>query len=463
MKSYFGYAPAVLIPRVMSFLIVLTFTRMMAPEEFGKYSLVLVYGELFDTIFLRWIRLGYTRLHEASKDQSNVLMGQVLLVSLPCLLISCLVSLGLTYWSSSIDPEFAMLLILYVVANSSVYLGLQYLRVRNMRVQYALAEALRSVLGFALTYGIVLIWGGHYELLVLGTQSLTFISALVFLTVMVRASRFGRSDRTLLAELLRYSVPLIVSFFLAGFLMAVDRMLLEKTLGVAAVGVYAASYSIARPAIEVLFNIVNIGGFPKLLKAYENHGREAAALVLEQKLVALLFVGVPILVVILTLAQPISDILLPANYADTAPNIMRLVALAAFLRGMKGFVLDQIFLLTRTTTHATLTLIPGLVCVVAGCYLLIPIFEQVGAAMAAMIGALVSLIYSYYLSSKSIDFCIFNRETRIVLLANLGASLLITVAWREFGLVGAGLALLTSAVLYIVVCIKSGVLRKIGG
>lgn len=459
MKAYFGYAPAIIVPRLVSAFILIIFSRILGAEQIGMYSLIFVIGEYLDTIFFRWIRAGYVRLYSNYAAEGQQIERAVLVLGLPGLFLSIGFAIVYVLLNADLDMKWAGLLILYVAANTALYQGLQFLRMRKEILAYTGIEAGRSLIGFGIALILNSLIGPRYEWLVIGTQSLTAAAALWLLWRMLRADRASRLTRALLNKLARYSIPLSLSFFLAGTALVLDRVMLEHYYGPAALGIYMVSYQLARPVIDILFNIINVGGFPKLVEAYEAEGDIGAQRVLSQKSVAIAIATFPALALFLSSGPLIADLLLTDEFAEATPSLLAIVALASFLRGLERFLTSQVFLLRKTTIDISLNLIPEIIGVLVASVILIPRFEIQGAALAFLIGCACGLTVSFIRAQRQIAFNVLSREVGVIAALSLACGLLLYVTSRNFGLLEWICASMICCVLYGLVLRQVGIIK----
>lgn len=459
MKTYFGYAPAILVPRLISALIILLFSRILSPTEIGLYSLVIVFGEYLDTICLRWIRVGYTRLYYEYAAKGIQLERTVLAFSVPGLVISVIFAFSYPLFDSELSLRWGSLLALYVLANCILYQGLQYLRVQKKTAMYVGLECTRSVAGFAIAWVLNFLLAPHYEWLLIGTQGTTAIAAVILLVPMLRIPSGSAEKWEMLKNVLKYSLPLTVSFFLAGTALVIDRILLQKIHGVAELGVYAVSYQLARPSMDILFNIINVGGFPKLIAVYEQDGEDGARRVLYQKAVAIAFVTLPVLTFFVVCSPQIASTLLSDQYALLAPSLLVLIGLASFARGVERFLVDQVFHIKKTTADTIWNLIPAIIAVTALSLILIPEFGARGAAISALVGSWVGLAVALWRAQHRMKFYFLGKEVYFIFLASVLGGAALFVGTRFFGTTGWIASGLMCLVLYPIAMSRLGILR----
>lgn len=459
MKDYFGYAPALIVPRIVSVLILIIFARILSPEEIGLYALVILIGEYLDTVFCRWIRSGYTRLYFAFREQGRAIDRAVLILTAPGLVLSIPCAFAYAGVSDNLDMKWASLLCLYVIANFILYQGLQFLRVRGMRGTYLIIEVGRSAIGFLFAFVLASLIAPRYEWLIIGTQSLTLIAAAWLLNRMLLADRKGRLDRLLIKQLWHYSGPLVLAYFLAGTTLVIDRVMLEQLAGPALLGVYVVSYQLSRPTIDILFNIINVGGFPKLVAAYESEGDSGAQRVLYQKSVAISLVTFPVLGFIITSSAQITELLLKDDFAAVAPLTIVITAVSTFLRGWVRFCVDQIFLLRRTTLDQVWNLLPSIFVTALLAFVLIPLHGVYGAASAVLAGSVTETVFAVWRARRRMWFRIVGREVWIILATSFLGSTVIWGVANTTGILGWMGASVVIAALYALAMKRFGIFK----
>lgn len=67
-RSLIGYAPAVVLPRIVSLVLVLILTRLISSQEYGLFVLVMTLGEMIDDVDGNWVRIALARFASAHTD-----------------------------------------------------------------------------------------------------------------------------------------------------------------------------------------------------------------------------------------------------------------------------------------------------------------------------------------------------------------------------------------------------------
>ncbi len=456
----FGYTPAILVPRAVSLMVVVFFTRILEPAQFGLYSLIIVYGGFLDAVFLNWSRLGLLRFYSAKQENSLTrLMPGSLLILAAGFITGGLASAVLSASSPSThNTDFFLLLLLYFLGNGLLNFGLNILRTREQLLFYVIVEVLRPVLGFGVAWVMVNALGHNYIRLSQGLFGVTACFGIFLLISVVWKVSLKQGNRQAFMDMVRYSAPLLLVFFWTHFITASDRFFLNYLSGPSAVGMYAASYSLARPVVEILFNVVNLGEFPRLIKTFDIEGAAGAQKALNKTIAYLMFLCLPTLMGLILLAEPLSTILVGEEYRNGAPWVIRLVAMGAFFAGIKSFIFDQIFHLHRKSMAQSLTLLPAAALTILLNVILIPSYGAVGAAWAGVSGYIIAASLSLIYSRRYMKILWPVRDIFWILTATALMGITIHVFQKNPETENLIITCSAACAVYLTVCWKSGVL-----
>ena len=136
----------------------------------------------------------------------------------------------------------------------------------------------------------------------------------------------------------------------SGYLLdACDRFLISWLLSADALGRYGAAYDLASFSIGMLLMVVNLAGYPLVIRAFERGGLEPARPELAGNLTALLGIGLPADFG----ARPARAAACRSGTGEPfradAAVLIPLIAVGALLRDLKAYYLDFAFQLGRRT------------------------------------------------------------------------------------------------------------------
>lgn len=387
------------VPGLVNFFAIAIYTRMLSPEEYGRYALVVAGVGLFNVIFFQWLRLSLLRFLPAYLSDPKDLLSSVLagFVSV-AFLTGVLGVLAAAVWP---DPSLRGLLLVAIPllwAQAWFELNLEMARSRLRPERYGMMSGIKAV--SALVLGVAAVFWG------LGAEGPLFGLLVGFL---IASFLYGRSEwqgiipkwsSGFMKTLVGYGLPLTATFALSFVVSSCDRFLIAWFLGEGAAGVYSASYNLAQQSLTLLMMVVNVAAYPLAARALESKGEEAARKQLLKNAELLFGVAFPGTLGLITLAPNIAAILLGTEFQKEASQLIPLVAVAALLSGIRAYHFDLAFQLGQRTV--------GQVWVMGGAAAInlllncwwIPRYGPLGAAWSTMVAYAVALLLSANLGRK---------------------------------------------------------------
>jgi len=390
-----------LIPGLVNFLALVIFTRLLAPEEYGVYALVIAGITLSNSLLYQWLHLSLIRFYAAYENNEQALLSTIIATFCSLSLVSAII--GLAGWWLSNDLFIGHLWlfgtsILWVHASFS--LQLQLFRARLEPKRYGIHRLVKALIG--LVTGTILAfygWGAW------GPLCGVFIGALVPMILTLKyhvpCLSWKHVDIAILKEISIYGLPLAITAALGVLISSSDRFLLGWLVGPDVAGIYAAGYDLAVQGITTMMMIVNLAATPLTIRTLEKQGLKAAELQLNNNIVALLTVALPIMVLFILLAGNISYVLLGSEFQESTAQLLPWIAVGGFLAGFKSYYLDLSFQLGKAThKQAWLSLIIVIVNISLNIWL-IPEHGALGAAYATVISYSIAAYLSWKIGQRS--------------------------------------------------------------
>ncbi len=390
------------IPGLVNVAALALFTRLLAPDEFGRYALVIIGVGLANVVVFQWLRLVLARFLQASRDDLERFLAGILslFLTLSVVVTGTGFLLGVL-WPDPVWQKLLMLSVLLLVTEAWFELNLSIAQAEVKPVQYGKLLGSKALL--SLVVGGVLAWFG------LGTAApimgLLFAYIASFMLFALAAwhgssPRWPQSD--VLRAQLRYGLPLIVTFALSWVVSGSDRLMIAWFLDETAVGMYAAGYDLVFQSLILLLSIINTAAYPLAVNAMEHGGKDEACKQLEQNgqliIAAALAGGMGLIV----LGPHLVAIMIGEEFRAASLAILPWVAVAAVVAGVKTYHFDLAFQLGYASHWLVLTSGVAAVSNVALNVMLIPSFGIVGAAWASLAAFSIAAITSAWLGSRII-------------------------------------------------------------
>jgi O-antigen/teichoic acid export membrane protein len=199
---------------------------------------------------------------------------------------------------------------------------------------------------------------------------------------------------------LQYAPSLIAVTALGFGVSGLERFALERMASASAVAVYAAGYALARQGFDVVGNTANLGGFSRLMGAYQTGRTAETRAVAGEQLLLLLAIFLPACYLLTLISRDIANMFLPPSYVTEAAKIMPVVALGAIAMNLRSFLFDNILHAAGKSKLQLFPLMAGALVTAAISSVMVPAGGGVGAAGAFAAGAAVACAAGCILSLR---------------------------------------------------------------
>lgn len=385
---------------MMNIAAIMLFTRLLSPAEYGAYALTMTMIGLMNSLVFHSIRMSLLRHYEREEDTVSFLSTIFVWFQLFFGVVAAVVlalSLGSAWMAEYRSLWWTGLIYLWLLAwfelNLTVY------RVRLEPSKYGALFMAKHLLALGLGSSLVLLGQGVQGLLtgmVVGTAAAILVSSYTqWHKVRIRAV-----NPSLMKQLWRYGLPLTVTFTMGYLIHGSGRLLLGWFGAIEEAGLYAVAYDITQQSIILLMTVINLAAFPIVLKKLEQQDEAAARAQLQRNATLLLLIAVPATAGMIVLGPAIADVFLGREFRSSAQAIFPIVAVAAFLQGIKLFYFDLSFQLARKTNAQMIPVVLSVIVNVALNVWWIPLWGIIGSAYAALAAYMVGLGSSCYIGNK---------------------------------------------------------------
>ena len=401
-RGVWGYLPANIVQGVVGFLAIVLFTRLLSPEDFGRYALAVSVVTLSHVVVFSWLEAAMARFWAAQTPGAAQAHFASLYRTAFVLGAAFLVVVGLGVWLLPADPLFKLALAAGLAgapARSMVKLAQERFRAEGQVGKSARLDMAVTAGGLAIGVGFALAGAGAAApLLGLGLAPL---AALPFvLPSELKQARGGAFEAGRVREYALYGYPIAASLALTVVLSSTDRFVLDAWLGEAAVGAYHASYSIANRTLDVLFLWLGTAGQPAMVMALERGGMERLRVAAREQLSTFLLVGLPAAAGVALVARPLSEVLIGQELRTAAASVTPWIALSALLFGLTAYYFGQAFTLGKKTRRLLIAMaIPAGLNVILN-LILVPRFGRMGAAWATAASFGIGMVATWLIGRR---------------------------------------------------------------
>ena len=387
------------VPGLINLLSISIFTRMLAPEDYGQYALVIAGTGLMNAVLFRWINLGLLRFYVANQSNREVFLSTIFAAYLVVVGLAGLLGLAGLF---AVDEGSRTLLALglwLLWLMSFFELNKELARSQFLPKRYGGFTLVKAILSLGVGALLVSLGFGAAGLLCGGMFGILVPLIWVFHKEW-RCVRLRHVDRSILSQLLAYGLPLTAAYALGFIVSSSDRFLIGWLLDTEATGLYSVGFDLAKQSLSMGMMVVNLAAYPLAVKALEQHGVEQARAQLKSNIVLLLVVAMPSTFGVVLLAPNIAQVFLGAMFRDAAVTLMPWIAIGALIAGVKAYHCDLSFQLERHTQgQVWVTMVAAVVNVALNLWW-IPRYGVLGAAYSNVAAYTCGIFCSLYLGRK---------------------------------------------------------------
>ena len=384
LKQTARYAVARWLPGLVNFAAIALYTRLLTKDAYGAYAIAVAWVALVNALGFQWLRSGVRRflvVYRTDRPGFLATVGRAFLGL--CLLIVVLGIAVLLLQSTATRRWLVLAGLLLLVSQAWLDLNLDMVLAEVRPWRFGAAMLVRSMISLAA--GAALAAAGIGAVGVVAGISVGYVASGAWLGLLQwRGVGTGRPRPEVRAALLGYGLPLTLTFGLDFIVNSSDRLLLGWLAGTDAVGAYAASYDLSQQGMTALMMTVNLGAFPMAVRALELGGLSAAQAQLRRHAVVLMGLALPATVGLVLLAPNIAYVVLGGAFRTAGEQLIPIVAIAAFLAGLKAYYFDLAFQLGNSTVPLVWSSGSAAVANVGLNLVLIPRYGAIGAAWATL-------------------------------------------------------------------------------
>jgi O-antigen/teichoic acid export membrane protein len=416
------------IPALLSFALIALYTRLLSPADYGVYAFVTASATLAVSLAAMWLCTAATRLYGRPGDTAPVRwslgigFGAVALVGLVGALLSAafigkgdrlLLALGYLLFLATAWFELnADMLTAQLKAGRCVAMGV-------------LRTVLCATLGGALAYA-----GFGAPGILIGTIIGIAVPGALMAPAHWRGFRLRPGHGVALRQLLRFGLPLSLSFAVNALVYATDRYIVSAFGGVAMLGLYAAGFDLADRIVKSITQPLGTAMLPLLAQRFEQEGVAGARQQARQNFLLLAGLAMPVCLGLIAITPELVQLTLGEPYRAMARTIIPIIAVTALLGALRDQYFDHAFHIgLKTGRHVIVVVIMAVVNLIAG-IVLVQKMGPVGAAYGTLIAYAIGLAASIGLGRTIFALPIPLGAFLRILAASLGmmsVSLAITV------------------------------------
>ena len=298
----------------------------------------------------------------------------------------------------SLDPKYILLAVVVASCSSIINIRLNQWQVKKKAIKFGILQISQSLLNMMLSLLFVVVMLEGTE----GRINAQIITALVFVSISLLLLNKDKLlnifiwRKKYIEEALKYGIPLMPHIAGGFLLVSVDRIVINKEIGLAEAGIYMVAVQLTA-AVGILFDAINKAYVPWLFEQLK-----ADQLAQKEKIVKLTYAWFVLILLGVMLAfvigPPLVVFIAGEQYAQ-AGQVVGWLALGQGFQGMYLMVTNYILYSKRTGLLSIASISSGILNLVL-LIILVRIFGLEGAAIAFAISMGIRFLLTWWIAHK---------------------------------------------------------------
>lgn len=346
------YLPAQVLGPLVQLAAMVVWTHFLAPTEMGVLALIVATQELIYSATLFWFSLSTVRYHDHEGDadthekflntETATLFTASILASLAVLILPMVV--GAT-WSL---PLVAVTMVYTVTRGMVAHLS-DRARAEHDTLSYSLMQICWPVLGLAA--GLLFVW--NVEASATWVLMGYVVAQIAALAIASGRMQFGLSalkyDRGVVAQAMRYGLPLVFGYILVWVAQNSLRFVVEWQQGAAAVGLVTVGWGLGLRVSAFASMLVTAAAFPLAVKRSREATIDEGQRQLQQNGILLLAALAPACAGLWLVSDTFVGLTVAEPFQKVTEAVLPWAILAGALRSLRLHFGEQVFLLRERT------------------------------------------------------------------------------------------------------------------
>lgn len=392
-ENFFAYGFITVLNKIIPFLLLPVITRMLSdPSDYGVYDMyntIVGFGSplamlgMYDAMFREYFEKDNKQYRYDVTSTANriVVISSVIIISI--LLVFNKPFSGLLYGNDKYGTIVIFAAIQIIISTNSTIVAAPT-RIQNHKKVYIASGLLSSTSQYLLI--LLLIYFGYSYLGMIYANIISSILLLCFFWILNKNFFLhGKFNKNIAKELFKIGIPLLPTFLIYWVYNSMDKVMITNMLGISELGIYSIGSKFA--SVSLFIYTAFAGGWSYFSFSTMKDKDQVS---LNSKVFDYLgLVSYLSLYVTYPFTRPIFSVLFPKSYISGADVIPYLYMSPLFL--MLFQIAANQFLIIKKSYWSTITLSIGAILNVILNYILIKPFGIEGAAIATLVGYMVSV------------------------------------------------------------------------
>ena len=416
-KQTFIYGLATVLPRMLSFILVPIYTKVMPPGSYGEVTLIFSWFAIFNVILAYGMETGFFRFFNGEDDKNKVVATSLISLTVSTVLFTILALLFQFQMAEllNIEQRYIKYVIFILALDALAIIPFAWLRANERPMRYAMVKTVNVAVNLGLNIFFLLLLPGLADV---NPESLLnaiyiadfeisyiFISNLIAsgITLLMMGGLYLKStytfDKALWLKMIKYGMPVMIAGIAFTINEVFDRILLvdllPQDIAKSEMGKYSACYKLAL-FMTLFATAFRLGIEPFFFShSSSDHPQRAYAQITNYFVV----LGSVILLTVVVYADILKVIFIQDQAYWEAMPIVPVIVLASFCLGIYHNLSVWYKVTDRTQFGAYISIVGALITIGIN-YLFIPDWGYYASAFATLAAYGSMMVISYLFGRK---------------------------------------------------------------
>ncbi len=337
---------------LMNFVIGLLLARFLGPAEYGRLALALATGQVIQTVMFDWLRLAATRFYSERSRQERPQLRASFDASF-AVLITLLCTGAVAFMLSGVHVPLSRSLIGLAVG-AAVANGLFDYHTALVRARFLDGAYARIIMGKNLLSVVLTIGGAWWS----GSAVFALTGLCLSMTGSLVAARKSLTDagttprlaeRGLVAQSLRYAMPIVTANMLYQLIPLIDRALIAHSYGFAESGQFSLAYDLGIRIALAVGSTLDVLLFQIAVKADEANGADHARRQIAHNMAVVLAIIVPTCLGVWLVMPSFQQLVVPPEFRGPFGHLLGLMLPGFCCFALIHYAVHPVFLISKRT------------------------------------------------------------------------------------------------------------------
>ena len=397
-RDMLKYAPSKLFGLLGNAIIIPLYTNLLAPSQYGAYTMALAILSFLCILFSDWVGLSglrFFRQNQLSDKIPHYLSALMLILGSNLIIMYLLAFIFkqqfLEYFT--ISPKLFIFILVLVIPVAIRALLFQVLRAQIKPGAFTISTIINQILTISLAIFILKFYNlGSASILIAMAISISLIDILLLLqSNILKYIRFELPNFAMVKSIFLYGTPIAIASISLWAINQSNKFITSHYYGLKEAGLVGVAYNMTFPILMTLFAIITIAAYPRIINLYEDKIDIRPVL---SKLTGYYFlVSIPIIIIIAIYAPEIITMFANSKYQN-AYILLPYFALSAFFLSLTDYTTIQYHLSKKTYILTTLKVWAGII----GIILNIVLIKKMGL-IGIGVGTMLSNLFYFLMTT----------------------------------------------------------------